>query len=65
MDGGRRDPEEITSWLRSSEPLRRKYGAVAAARIAATTRAPLEFASSLEDGDVKEFAQSMLKMGAG
>ena len=59
-----RNAEQITSWLASTVSLRRKYAAVAAARIASTTNSLLELASSSDDSDVKQFADSMLRMQA-
>jgi hypothetical protein len=57
-----RNPDELASWLRSNRTSQRRYGVVAAARMASTTTDLLVLASSIDDDDVKQFANSMLKM---
>jgi hypothetical protein len=57
-----RNPDEIASWLASNDAIHRKYGAVAAARIAPITNSLLLLATSNGDKDVKQFAESMLTM---
>jgi len=57
-----RNPNEILSFLRSEKALPRKYGVVGATRLAVLNREPLEFAASVQDEDVKQFASSMLKL---
>jgi hypothetical protein len=54
---------EIATWLRSNNSFHRKYAVVAAARMASITSKPLVLASLIQDDDVKQFANSMLKMG--
>jgi hypothetical protein len=56
------DPIEVITGLRSEDQVHRKYAAALAARMADVTTEPLEYAASLEDADVKEFATSELKM---
>jgi len=53
-----RHPEEVTAFIQSQESICRKYGAVAAVRISKENRGPLFFASSVDDVDVRDFAQS-------
>lgn len=52
--------DEISSQLHSDFYLERKYAVVAATRIASITINPLVLASSLDDDDVRLFAESML-----
>lgn len=52
----------IESLLCSDNPLDRKYGAIAAARLAPSTIQPLLWAAALVDEDVRDFADSMLKI---
>jgi hypothetical protein len=59
---GGSNPDEIIAWLRSSHSIHRKYGVVAAAKMASIINKPLVVASSIEDDDVMRFAHSMLKM---
>src|ERR1700677_4569345 len=49
-----RKADEIALWLRSDDAVRRKYGAIAAARAESmTNNKMLELASSMEDSDVR------------
>jgi hypothetical protein len=69
---GATNPDQIISWLRSDNSLKRKYGVVAASRISSATGGrrrqsegndePLVLASSSDSEDVKQFANSMLQM---
>lgn len=56
------DLNSIESLLCSDNQLERKYGAIAAARSAPSTIQPLLWAAKLVDEDVKDFADSMLKL---
>lgn len=58
---GGRDPEEAVSFIRSDNAVLRKYGVVAAARMAKLTREPLVVACSLRDQDVSGFAEDILE----
>jgi hypothetical protein len=65
---------QINAWLQSSNPLEKKYGVVAATRVASGheegrgydltvgTTEPLVWAASIDDEDIKRFAHSMLQM---
>lgn len=56
------DPAEVIATLKSDNPLIRKYGAAAATRMAGYNRDPLLYASTLSDSDVKEFADSSIRL---
>jgi hypothetical protein len=55
-------PSGVTAQLRSPDPLFRKYGVVAAARLAQTDREPLIEASKSGDSDVQHFAADVLSL---
>jgi hypothetical protein len=57
-----RNLERLASLVRSDNPMHRKYGVVAAARLGTTRNEPLVFASFIDDDDVKEFARSVLQL---
>jgi hypothetical protein len=57
------DADQIESYLADLDAGRRKYGAVAAARMAAYNRGPLVHATSMDEPDIKQFAVDMLKRG--
>lgn len=57
-----REPSQITAWLGNDSALARKYGVVAATRIASMNEGPLRVAAASEDDDVRRFADSMLQM---
>jgi hypothetical protein len=73
---GGRNPDQIRSWSESDYPLKRKYGVVAATRIASGhnrgrgfdfsggNAEPLIWAASVADDDIKQFASSILEMRA-
>lgn len=56
------NPESIATALRSADSSLRKYAAVAASRISKSNTKPLFLASTLEDPDVKGFADSSIKL---
>jgi hypothetical protein len=57
-----RDGDDVQRMIRSPDPLSRRYGIVAATRIARQNRQPLVQAISSDDTDVKQFAESMLSI---
>lgn len=52
------DVREIVSWLKSEKSINRKYGVIAAARIADADVKCLALAESLDDEDIRQFAKS-------
>ncbi|HKF20320.1 MAG TPA: hypothetical protein VKE93_02060 [Candidatus Angelobacter sp.] len=56
------DAERVTTALQSQDAVLRKYAAVAARRISKSNRAPLLYAVSVRDPDVKNFAEAGLKL---
>jgi hypothetical protein len=54
--------EEVMSALQGQDRLMRKYGVVAARRMAKNNREPLLYAASLDDPDVKDFADSSITL---
>jgi hypothetical protein len=56
--------DEIPLWLESNVSLNRKYGVVAAAKVASLTYKHLQRAASSDDVDVKRFAESVLQTKA-
>jgi hypothetical protein len=57
-----REPAQINAWVSSDSPLSRKYGVIAATRIASLNEQPLRSTTSSPDEDVHRFADSMLQM---
>jgi hypothetical protein len=60
-DGGQ-EFNQINAWVGSNSSLSRKYGVVAATRLASVNEQPLRSAASSPDEDVQRFADSMLQM---
>jgi len=58
-----KDPQQVITSLSSPDPLLRKYGAVAAARLPGDRRKPLSLAAASQDPDVKRFAESSMRLG--
>lgn len=56
------DPEGVMTALQSQDAVFRKYGAIAARRLSKFNKAPLLYAASVPDPDVKNFADSGLKL---
>ena len=56
------DVEGVTTALQSSDAAFRKYGAVAARQLSKDNKAPLLYAASVADPDVKNFAEAGLKL---
>jgi hypothetical protein len=56
------NPHEITTILQNQDKLLRKYGVVAARQISKEDREPLLYAASLDDPDVKGFADSSITL---
>ena len=54
------DPKQVISALQNPQPVIRKYGAVAAARLRDTQKEPLTYASKVNDDDVSTFANRLL-----
>ncbi len=52
-------PEEVTSLLRSEDPVARKFAAAAAFRMARIDKEPLALAAAHSDPDVEKFASDM------
>lgn len=59
---GAANVEQVAARLACNSELERKYGVVAAARMASVNEAPLYLAVSNYDADVKQFANSMLEI---
>jgi hypothetical protein len=55
--------DDIVNALSGSDASKRRFGAIAAARIAAATRVPLEHAASSGDLEIRSFAQQFLEHG--
>lgn len=53
------DADKIENVLRSADPLFRKFGAVAAAKLRKENTEPLAFASTMDDDDIKIFADRL------
>lgn len=56
------DPAAIVRVLQSQDPLLRKYAVAAAARLSGRNREPLLYAASVDDPDVKEFAETAITL---
>jgi hypothetical protein len=56
------DAEGVTRALQSQDAVFRKYAAVAARRLSKGNKAPLLYAASVPDPDVKNFAEAGLKL---
>lgn len=56
------NPQPIVSALQSRDSLVRRYGVVAARRISKANKDPLLYASSLDDPDVRDFAESSVAL---
>ena len=56
------DPEAVMAALQNQDDVLRKYGAVAARRLSKDNRAPLLYAASVDDPDVKNFAAAGIKL---
>jgi hypothetical protein len=54
------DPQDVKTVLQSQDEALRKYGVVAARRMSKSSREPLLYAASLNDPDVKRFAESSM-----
>jgi hypothetical protein len=61
LSEGGSNPKEVISFIQGRDAIRRKYGAVAAARTSQHDRKSLVFAASMEDPDIKQFASDVLK----
>lgn len=57
-----RNDKEVISTLQSEDGFLRKYGVVAATRMARVNRDPVVYASSIRDPDVKGFADSAIRL---
>jgi hypothetical protein len=57
---GSQVPEKIEANLKGSDPVLRKFGVVAAARLRKVRPEPLICASTVDDADVREFAARLL-----
>jgi hypothetical protein len=57
-----RQAVHINDWISSDSPLSRKYGVIAATRIASLNQQPLRSATLSSDEDIQRFADSMLQM---
>ena len=57
--------EAVLAFLRSDEPLRRRYGAVAAARLYEKNPRLIEEVRTMEDGEVGSFVDSVLRRRRG
>ena len=55
-------PKEATAALRDQDELMRKYGAVLARRVAGIDKEPLLYAASIDDADVKDFADTSISL---
>jgi len=53
---------DVERMIRSADSLGRKYGVIAAARIARQNQQPLLHGLSSDDTDIREFAESMLRI---
>lgn len=61
LDSGANETGEVVSALKQNDdPVVRRYGAVAAARMSEQNPEPLVYASSIDDGDVSDFARGWL-----
>lgn len=56
------NPEEVKDALRNQDSRMRKYEVVAAARMSPNNSEPLFYSASLEDPDVKDFADSAIQL---
>ena len=56
------NPKEVIAALQSKDSLIRKYGMVGAVRMSTGNTEPLFYASSVEDTDVKDFADSNIRL---
>jgi len=56
------DQESVATALRSADPVLRKYAAVAARRISGSKKEPLLYAATLDDPDIKKFADAGIKL---
>jgi hypothetical protein len=54
------DPQDVRTVLQSQDEALRKYGVVAARRMSKSSKEPLLYAASLNDPDVKHFAESSM-----
>ncbi len=55
-------PQDVKTVLQSQEEVLRKYGVVAASRMYRTSPEPLAYAASLNDPDVKHFADTTIEL---
>ena len=55
-------PEEIQAFIESEDPVRRKYGAAAAARFIEVDETPINVACNSTDEDVRQFAEDLLSL---
>jgi len=55
-------PEEATAALHDQDGLMRKYGVVLARRVAEINKDPLLYAASIDDPDVKDFADTSISL---
>jgi len=56
------NPKEATAALHDQDGLMRKYGVVLARRVAEINRDPLLYAASMDDPDVKDFADTSISL---
>jgi hypothetical protein len=56
------NPKEATAALRDQDDVMRKYGVVLARRVAEISRDPLLYAASIDDLDVKDFADTSISL---
>jgi hypothetical protein len=62
LSPGASNPNGVESTLQSMDSLTRKYGVVGAARMSKVSQEPLRYASSVDDPDVKNFADSSIRL---
>ncbi len=62
LGSGVDNSNEATVALRGQDALMRKYGVVLARRVAEIDRAPLLYAASIDDPDVKDFADTSISL---
>ncbi len=53
------DTERIVSFLKSDDPVERRFGAAAAARALKRTATPFKYALTCEDKEIRQFAESV------
>jgi hypothetical protein len=62
LGSGAENPKEATAALHDQDDVMRKYGVVLARRVAEINRDPLLYAASIDDLDVKDFADTSISL---